>query len=163
MRCWKLRLVLSLLSLAGLAVLPATVHAHPPAIINEAGERALGEEIHAFRAALAEAIKTKDAKRLRDMYASAFTHTHTTGKTDNRDARVVAALAGEPVIETADVTDLVVRAPNDWVAVVTGTSPLKSLVDGKTYAVKWLQVYTRSEKSWVLVASQATRAGEIKP
>ncbi|MFM9938988.1 MAG: DUF4440 domain-containing protein [Hyphomicrobiaceae bacterium] len=147
---------------AGLAA-PEALRAHPPAIINEAGERALGEEIQAFRKALADAIAAKDAKRLRDMYAPSFTHTHTTGNTDNRDARIVSALAGEPVIETAEVTDLVVRAPNDWVAVVTGTSPIKSLADGKTYAVKWLQVFTRNEKSWVLVASQATRAGEIKP
>lgn len=137
--------------------------AHPPAIVNEAAERALGEEIQAFRKALAQAIAAKDAKRLQEMYAASFTHTHTSGKTDNRDARIVSALAGEPVIETSPVTDLVVRAPNDWVAVVTGTSPIKSMVDGKTYAVKWLQVYTRNEKSWVLVASQATRAGEMKP
>ena len=72
-------------------------------------------------------------------------------------------MTGEPVVETAIVSDLVVRAPNDWVAVVTGTSPIKSIVDGKTYAVKWMQVYTRTEKSWVLVASQATRGGEVSP
>lgn len=137
--------------------------AHPPAIVNAAAERALGEEIQAFRKALADAIAAKDASRLKEMYAPSFTHTHTSGKTDNRDARIVSALTGEPMIETAVVTDLQVRAPNDWVAVVTGTSPIKSIVDGKTYAVKWLQVYTRNEKSWVLVASQATRAGEIKP
>lgn len=156
-----------------LAVLAATMatggmhvrsaEAHPPAIVNAAAERALGEEIQAFRKALADAIAAKDASRLKEMYAPSFTHTHTSGKTDNRDARIVSALTGEPMIETAVVTDLQVRAPNDWVAVVTGTSPIKSIVDGKTYAVKWLQVYTRNEKSWVLVASQATRAGEIKP
>jgi hypothetical protein len=37
------------------------------------------------------------------------------------------------------------------------------MADGKIYAVKWLAVYSRTEKSWVLAASQATRAGEAKP
>jgi hypothetical protein len=158
-----MRRVLSSLAFAILLAAPIAALAHPPAIVNEAGERAIGEEIAAFRKALAEAIKAKDVAKLREMYAVTFTHTHTSGKTDNRDARIVSLLAGDPVIETAEVHDLVVRAPNDWVAVVTATSPITSMADGKTYAVKWLQVYTRREKSWVLVASQATRAGEWKP
>ncbi len=145
-----------------LATAPVAV-AHPPTIVNEAGERVIGEEIAAFRKALADAIKAKDVAKLREMYAATFTHTHTSGKTDNRDARLVSLLAGDPVIELAETHDLVVRAPNDWVAVITATSPVKSMADGKTYAVKWMQVYTRRDKSWILVASQATRAGEWKP
>ncbi len=137
--------------------------AHPPAIVNAAAERAIGEEITAFRKTMAAAIAAKDAAKLREMYHPTFTHTHTSGKTDNRDARIVAALAGEPVVETAAVSDFVVRVPNDWVAVVSGTSPIKAVSDGKIYAVKWLAVYTRREQSWVLVAQQATRSHEIKP
>lgn len=152
--------VATMLASFGMTATPP--RAHPPAIVNEAGEKALGEEIQAFRKSIADAIAAKDAARLRDMYAPSFTHTHTTGKTDNRDARIVAALAGDPVIETAPAEDLVIRAPNDWVAIATGTSPIKA-ADGKIYAVKWLAVYTRSEKSWILIASQATRAHEIKP
>ncbi len=163
MRKLSIAIALVVTAAIGFSLSTAPARAHPPAIVNAAAEKLIGEEIAAFRKALADAIAAKDAKRLKEMYATSFTHTHTSGKTDNRDARIVSALAGEPVIETADVQDLVVRAPNDWVAVVTGTSPIKSLVDGKTYAVKWLQVYTRQEKTWVLVASQATRAGEIKP
>ncbi len=142
---------------------PITALAHPPAVVNEAAERAIGEEIAAFRKAMADAIAAKDVAKLKQMYAPSFTHTHTSAKTDHRDARIVSALAGEPVIETADVQDLLVRAPNDWVAVVTATSPIKSMADGKVYAVKWMQVFTRQDKSWILVASQATRGGEIKP
>ena len=157
------RFINNLALVVALAAAPVGAIAHPPAIVGEAAERAIGEEITAFRRALADAIKAKDVAKLRDMYAATFTHTHTSGKTDNRDARIVSALAGEPVIETAEVHDLVVRAPNDWVAVITATSPIKSMADGKTYAVKWIQVYTRHEKGWLLVASQATRAGEWKP
>lgn len=152
----------ALLLAAALAAHPPVACAHPPAILNEAAEKAITEEVRAFRAALAAAIAAKDAAKLKEMYHPSFTHTHTSGKTDNRDARIVSGLTGEPVIETAETTELTVRAPNDWVAIMTGTSPIKSMADGKTYAVKWMQVYTRTEKSWTLVASQATRSHEVK-
>lgn len=152
---------IGLIGIAAAAVFPG--RAHPPSIVNAAAEKAVGEEIQAFRKQLADAIKAKDAPKLRGFYAPSFAHTHTTGKTDNRDARIVAALSGDPVIETAPVEDLVIRVPNDWVAVATGTSPIKSMADGRTNTVKWLAVYTRQDKSWVLVASQATLvAGEKK-
>ena len=146
------------------ATWPATrVAAHPPAIVNEAGQKLVADEIRAFRKQVAEAIAAKDVQKLRSFYADDFVHTHTSGKTDNRDARIVAALAGDPVIETAPVDGLVVRVPNDWVAVVTATSPIKSAADGKTYAVRWMSVYTRRELGWMIVASQATRSHELKP
>lgn len=151
-------------ALMGLALpnITTPLQAHPPTILNLSAEKAVADEILAFRKAMAEAIAAKDVAKLKAMYSEAFTNTNTTGKTDNRDARIVSVLAGEPVIEAAEVADLVVRAPNDWVTIVTGTSPIKSMADGKIHAVKWIQVFTRTDKSWVLVASQATRAGEIK-
>jgi ketosteroid isomerase-like protein len=112
---------------------------------------------------LIDAIRAKDAAKLRDLYAPSFVHTHTSGKMDQRDARIVALLAGDPVIETADVTELDIRIPNDWTAIATGLSPITSRVDGKTYAVRWLAVYVRTDKSWAVAASQATRSHEIKP
>lgn len=136
--------------------------AHPPAILNSAAEQAIGDEVKAFRKAMADAIAAKDAAKLKDMYHREFSHTLTTGKIDNRDARIVSAITGEPIIETSDVAELQIRVPNDWVAVVSGSSPIKSTADGRTYLVRWMQVFTRSEKNWVLVASQATRSHEIK-
>lgn len=156
--------VLGAVALLGMLALTsgAPVSAHPPAIVNEAAEKAIAEDVIAFRKAMADAIALKDAARLKEMYHPAFSHTHTSAKVDGRDARIVSALAGEPVIETAEVDGLTVRAPNDWVAIVTGTSPVRALSDGKVYAVRWMQVFTRTDKSWVLVASQATRSHEIK-
>ena len=162
MKLRRARLIAACLLAVACVQIATPVSAHPPSIVNEAGERAIGEELAAFRKSIADAIAAKDAVKLKELYHASFTHTHTSGKTDNRDARIVSAITGEPMIETAPVSDFVVRAPNDWVAVVTGTSPITSMADGKTYAVKWLQVYTRAEKSWALVASQATRAHEIK-
>lgn len=132
--------------------------AHPPTIVTETGERAIGEEIQAFRKAMADAIRARDAAKLQDMYAKRFTSTDAAGVTHTREAHIAAALAGKPVMETADVRDLVVRAPNDWVVVVSGTSSLQASGGASAQTIKWMAVYTRSEKSWVLVAQQATRA-----
>ena len=138
------------------------VLAHPPAILNQAAEKAVVEEITEFRKTLAAAIERKDAAALRGMYADTFVHTHGSGKTDGKDARIVSALAGDPVIETAPVTDLVVRVPGGWTAIATGVSPIKSLADGKTYSFRWTAVYVRVGDGWQIAASQATRLAEVK-
>ncbi len=156
------RSILTLCLLAAALPLPAAF-AHPPAILSPAGERAVAEEVEAFRKALAAAIVAKDAGKLREMYAASFVHTHGSGKLDRKDARIVSALAGDPVIENAPVEDLVIRAPSDWTAVATGVSPIRSLADGKTYSFRWTAIYVRTQESWALAASQATRLQEIKP
>ncbi len=153
---------IGLIGIAAAAVMPG--RAHPPSIVNAAAEKAVGEEIQAFRASVAAAVAAKDAKKLSDYFAPSFAHTHATGKTDNREAHIRALLSGDPVIETAPAKDLVIRVPNDWVAIATGTSALKA-ADEQIHSVKWMAVYTRAGQSWVLVASQATRAQAqaIKP
>ncbi len=143
-----------------LAVISAAL-AHPPAILNQAAEKAVVEEVTEFRKTLAAAIERKDAAALRGMYADSFVHTHGSGKTDGKDARIVSALAGDPVIETATVTDLVIRVPGGWTAIATGVSPIKSS-DGKTYSFRWTAVYVRIGDGWQIAASQATRLAEVK-
>lgn len=163
------RLATSVVLLATIAaVLPAFTEralAHPPAIVSEAQRKLISEEVAAFRKEVAAAIKAKDAKRLQRMYAPSFVHTHTSGNPDDKKARIATLLKGDPVIaviETAPVSDLVIRIPNDWVGIATGVSPIKS-DDGKTYDVRWTTVYTREGQSWHVAASHATRLGESKP
>jgi ketosteroid isomerase-like protein len=136
--------------------------AHPPSILSEDAEKATAEEVRDFRKAVAAAIERKDAASLRKIYAEGFVHTHGSGKVDGKDARIVSALAGDPVIENAPVTDLVIRVPGGWTAVATGMSPIKSLADGKTYNFRWTVVYVRMGEGWQIAASQATRLGEAK-
>jgi Domain of unknown function (DUF4440) len=141
----------------------APARAHPPTIVDGGAEKGTAEEIVDFRKRLADAVKAKDAARLREMYANTFQHTHTSAKSDTKDARIVALLAGDAVIETAPVDDLVIRAhAGGWVAIAYGTSPIVALADGKTYVVKWMAVYVRTEQSWQLAGSHATRAGEVQ-
>ena len=152
------------LSCALAVLLPAgAAVAHPPAIISDREEKATVEEVIDFRKIVARAIEKKDAAALRKIYANGFVHTHGSGKVDGKDARIVAVLAGDPVIETAPVTDLVVRVPGGWTAIATGLSPIRSLADGKTYQFRWTAVYVRMGESWQIAASQATRLAEAKP
>jgi ketosteroid isomerase-like protein len=140
-----------------------TALAHPPSILSGEAEKATIEEVEAFRKAVVEAIEKKDAATLRRIYADSFTHTHGSGKVDGKDARIVSALAGDPVIENAPVSDLVIRVPGGWTAIATGLSPIRSLADGKTYNFRWTAVYVRMGEGWQIAASQATRLGEVRP
>ena len=144
-------------------IIASPLPAHPPTIVTGAAEKAIGEEIQAFRKSLAEAIARKDVAALRKMYFDGFVHTDTSARQDGKDARIVSLLAGDPVIETAETLELTIRAPSDWTAIAMGMSPIKSSADGKTYAVRWMAVYVRSDRTWMLAASQATRSHEIKP
>ena len=148
-------------ALMPLAYAPAL--AHPPAILSEKAQKLVAEEVAAFRKELAAAIKAKNTNKLKRMYAPTFVHTHGSGKLDGKDARIKSILDGHPVIETAPVTELVIRAPSDWVGVATGVSPILSQADGKTYAFRWTTVYVREGMSWNVAASHATRLHEIKP
>jgi ketosteroid isomerase-like protein len=151
------------LSCALAVLLPAgAAVAHPPAIISDREEKATVEEVIDFRKTVARAIEKKDAAALRKIYANGFVHTHGSGKVDGKDARIVAVLAGDSVVETAPVTDLVVRVPGGWTAIATGLSPIRSLADGKTYQFRWTAVYVRMGESWQIAASQATRLPEAK-
>jgi ketosteroid isomerase-like protein len=142
---------------------PLPTAAHPPTQLNAGAAQGVSEEILDFRRRMAAAIVAKDATALRGMYADTFQHVDTSAKSDGRDTRIVSALAGEPIIETAKPTDLSVHVhAGGWTAVVTGTSPIKALSDGKTYAIRWTQMFVREDTAWRLVASHATRGAEAK-
>jgi hypothetical protein len=142
--------------------LQGSASAHPPSITSEAQRKLISGEVAAFRKEVAAAIAAKDAKRLARRNSPSFVHTHGSGKTDGKDARIAALLKGEPVIETAPVGDLVIRIPNEWVGIATGVSPIKT-GDGKTYDFRWTAVYVRAGQGWHVAASHATRLGESKP
>jgi hypothetical protein len=136
--------------------------AHPPSILSDREEKATAEEVVEFRKTVARAIEKKDAAALERIYAKSFAHTHASGKVDDKKARIAAVLAGEPVIEAAPVTELVIRVPGGWTAIVRGVSPIVSKSDGKTSKVRWTAVYVRVGETWQIAASQATRLEEPK-
>ena len=99
----------------------------------------------------------KDLSALRVIYADAFTHTHGSGKLDNKDARLVSAMAGEPMIENAPATELSYRVFAGPTVIATGKSPILNVKEQKTYDFRWVSVYVTGKDGWLLAVSQATR------
>jgi hypothetical protein len=133
------------------------VLAHPPRQPDNTESQSIVEEIKVFREKLAKAVKDKDFPTLRAMYADAFTHTHGSGKLDNKNARLVSAMAGEPLIENAPATELSYRVFAGPMVVVTGKSPILNVKEQKTYDFRWVAVYVTGRDGWLLAVSQATR------
>ncbi len=145
--------------LAGLPLLAlaSEAFAHPPRQPDAAEAKRFIQEVTDFRAKLAKAVHAKDLAALRALYADGFTHTTETGKLDTKDARLAAAMAGDPMIETAPATDLAFRVFTGPTVIVTGTSPIHNAADQKTYDIRWVCVYVTAKDGWQLAASQATR------
>ena len=138
-------------------VLPGLVLAHPHETLARERQGAVEQQVMAARENIRSAVAARDAAKLRALYAADFTHTHTSGKVDGRDARIVSLLAGEPTIELARVEEVTIRVLHADTAVLTGRSPIqRSDGAGGTRDVRWIQVYVRSDGEWKLAASQAT-------
>lgn len=145
------------LPLLALPVLTSAALAHPPRQPDPAETQTLIKEVTAFREKLAKAVKDKDLAAMRAMYADAFTHTHGSGKLDNKDARLVSAMAGEPLIEAAPARELSFRVFAGPTVIVTGVSPILNVKEQKTYDFRWVCVYVTAKDGWELAVSQATR------
>jgi hypothetical protein len=144
--------------LTALPLLAASpVLAHPPRQPDSAEAQSIVEEIKAFREKVAKAVTARDFQTLRTIYADAFTHTHGSGKLDNKDARLVSAMAGEPMIENAAATELSYRVFAGPTVIVTGKSPILNVKEQRTYDFRWMCVYVTGKDGWLLAASQATR------
>ena len=146
----------ALIAAAGMAM------AHP---LDSASSQPIGPmelEIIQFRQAIVDAVKAKDAARLREIYADGFSHTHGSGKVDGKDTRIVAVLAGDPSIEMAPADELSIRAFGTDTAIVTGRSPILNVRENRDYDFRWIAVYVRIAGEWRLAASQATRL-PVKP
>ena len=145
--------------LAGLPLLALAPEAlaHPPRQPDSAEAKKFIEEVTDFRARLAKAVRAKDLAALRALYADGFTHTTESGKLDTKDARLAAAMAGDPMIETAPATDLVFRVFAGPTVIATGKSPILNVREQKTYDFRWVCVYATAQDGWQLAVSQATR------
>ncbi len=143
--------------LAALPLLPLPALAHPPRQPDKAESASIIEEIKVVRDKLAKAVTNKDSRTLRTIYADAFTHTHESGKMDDRDARIASAMAGEPMIENAPATDLSYRVFAGPTVVITGKSTLPNAGEQKSRDVRWVAVYVTGRDGWLLAVSQATR------
>ena len=135
---------------------PGALLAHPHEMLSRERHGAIEQQVMAARESIRAAVAVRDAGRLRALYAADFTHTHTSGKVDGRDARIVSLLAGEPTVELARVEELTIRVLHADTAILTGRSPIQRSDGAGARDVRWMQVYVRADGDWKLAASQAT-------
>jgi ketosteroid isomerase-like protein len=146
----------SALTVAAFALVPTSLAAHP-ATPRPAAAATVERELMVFRETLAAALQAKDVAKLKALYTEDFTHTHGSGKVDGRDARIVSLLAGEPVIETAPLSEVSVRVPGSDIAILAAKSPILNVRENRPYDFRWMQVFVKTAGQWRLAASQATR------
>ncbi len=124
----------------------------------QTSEKAVAE-IKALRSKTFEAIEKRDRKTLEEIYAEDFSHTHASGKVDDKKTRLDVFVSGEKTIDTAQAEDLKIKIFGKNTAVATGKSSVKS-GDGTIATYRWTVVYAKVGKKWQIAASQATKTTE---
>lgn len=152
-----MRLSFLLIPILAIGVSLSGAVAHPHDAPKSSVERQIEAQILSTREAIRAAAIAKDAATLKRLYAAEFSHTHGSGKMDGRDARIIALISGDPVIELAPVSDQHIHVHSGRTAIMTGRSPILNVAENKTYDFRWMQVYVQTGDGWTLAASQATR------
>jgi hypothetical protein len=119
--------------------------------------QAVEKDLMAFRDSMREAMRAKDAVKLRSMLADGFSHIDEAGAIAGREAHVVRLLIGEATIEDAGVGEWRLRLHGRDCAALTGRSTLSAGAGGATYSVRWTQLFVREVGVWRIAASQVTR------
>jgi ketosteroid isomerase-like protein len=143
----------TLLALASAALSPSFAHPIDPVPKTDPKLQA---EISAFRRHFQAAGTSRDAAALRNYYTDDFTHTHTSGKVDGKDARIVSVIAGEATVEMATAPEFHLSCFGESVCIVRALSPIKRGTDGKWFDVRWTQTFVKTSKGWQIAVSQAT-------
>ena len=113
-------------------------------------------ELEAFRTELKRAAERRDLGKMRMLIADTFTHTHASGRVEDKAARIISLAGQDRTIEFGLVLDPVVTLHGPDTAILTARTPLLNRDDNKNYDFRWMQVFTRVAGQWQLVASQVT-------
>ena len=132
-----------------------TAIAHPIEPVPQSDTK-LQNDIGAFRKSFVAAATNRDVAALRRFYTDDFTHTHTSGKVDGKDARIVSVMANEPTVEMAPVSEFQLSCFGESVCIARALSPIKRGTDGKWFDTRWTQTYVKTGKGWQIAVSQAT-------
>lgn len=141
--------------IASFLVFTAAAVAHPVDPVGKL-DPDLANEITAFRKELSAAASAKNAAALRSFYTDDFTHTHTSGKVDGRDARIVSLIAAEPTVEVSPTKEFLLSCFGEAVCIVRALNPIRRGSDGRWFDVRWTQTYVKTSHGWKIAVSQAT-------
>lgn len=132
----------------------AGAFSHPVEPVPANGKAAA--EVQALRKEFAASAAARDAAALKRFYTDDFTHTHTSGKVDGKDARIVSVLAGEPTVELAPTPEVHWSCFGESVCILRALSPIRRGTDGRWFDVRWTQTFVKTARGWQIAISQAT-------
>ncbi|MBC7798689.1 MAG: nuclear transport factor 2 family protein [Pyrinomonadaceae bacterium] len=127
--------------------------------VNYKNDEKIKEKITRLRRQVVEAIEKRDRRTLEDIYAEDFSHTHASGKVDDRKTRIETFVSGDKTFETARADDLKLGLFGERTVVATGKSSVTG-DDGKAVVYRWTIVYAKIKAKWRIAASQATKLTE---
>ena len=133
-----LALLLSVLPLAGFCAGETQVQ----------GVQTLRDEMRA-------AVQRKDKDALLNLLGPDFVYVHSTGKTDDRSARVDALMSGN-AMETQAPDQLAIQALDERTAVACGQTRIPSR-SGEPFLLHWNAVYLLIRSQWRAVYVQSWR------
>ena len=113
-------------------------------------------ELVALETKRSAAISTKDWATVESLCAADLTHTHSSGRTEDRNTYIKGLMERPRGIERRN---LAVRVYGD-AAVMTGlqfNSPEGAAVDPNPQALQVMQVWIKGAHGWQVTASQTTR------
>lgn len=111
-------------------------------------------EVAAFRAEIRTAVKAKDHAALARYFADGFSHTHASGKVDDKAARIDFFVKGEPSIEDVEPEEIRFNVINKNVVTANGKTTLLFGTEKRTF--QWTGVFVKQKGKWTVAATHAT-------
>ncbi len=116
------------------------------AVSAQTGTAKIEKEILNLRSEIRQAVKTKDASALEKYFAEAFTHTHASGKVDDKKQRIAFFVKGEASIEDVEPDEIRFNIFNKNVVSVNGKTTLLFGTEKRTF--QWTAVYVKQKGKW---------------
>lgn len=110
-------------------------------------------EIKKLRTEIVKAIKEKNKKFLESRIADEFTHTHASGKVDDKKTRIEYLVSGEETIDSLTPETISIRSFGKDLAIAQGRTKTSG-TSPKTF--QWTVVYRKSSGVWQMLLSQAS-------
>lgn len=110
-------------------------------------------EVLDFSDRVLEAVKRRDRSTLEEYFHPKFTHTHASGKVDEREARLTVLLRGEETIDSIKPESLTTMDFGDGLVIARGRSKTTGK-EPQTY--QWTRIYRKISGKWFLLATHVS-------
>lgn len=110
-------------------------------------------EVLDFSDRVLEAVKNRDRSKLEEYFHPKFTHTHASGKVDDRNARLTVLLKGEETIDSIEPQSLTTTDFGDGLVIARGRS---STTDKQPQTYQWTRIYRKISGKWFLLATHVS-------